>query len=380
MPETYRTISLIPFQLSCAGNLNINNFALEEEHLTIRQRSHHESLLVGDTKFSFKIEIPDTVADLDIFDGNVGIITVTREHTINNNSSTGEQIYSVLGERREMHRKFLDGSDPVVSTIKSGIKCDILTSYVFTLYIFTDKEPVKPELLMAIFRPSIVGIEDSLNFDEKAEEIEKITSEVDAEWLKNNNSDIRNGVTGLISWSSIIVIAGKWNYVNDYVYLEKRLQHAWLSLYRKTEYLSTTIERKSAIGSQEINRIREDATFEILRVDGILDPSLPDRHSTILEKMIETRNFDKLKRKIDARLKFLEIKAMKQRENNENFSTGLVTSFLFLIALITSYRSLSSLMILVVGHAYSNLLAFIVLAVIFSVFEVIIFRRFEKAN
>ena len=176
------------------------------------------------------------------------------------------------------------------------------------------------------------------------------------------------------------MVAGKYNYVNDYVYLEKRLQHAWLGLYRKTEYLSTTIELRAPIGSQGINRIREDATFEILRVDEMLGLSIPDRHSTILEKMTETSNFDKLKRKIGTQLKFLEIKAMKQRENNENFSRKLVTSFLFLIALITACQSLSLLMILVVGQVYSSLLAFIVLAVIFTVFEVIIFRRFEKGD
>ena len=348
MPETYQTVSLIPFQLSCVGDININNFTADEGHLTVRQRSPQESLLVGETKFSFKTEISDTVADLDIFDGNVGIITVTREHTVDSNLSTEEQVYSVLAERREMHRKFLDGTDPAVSTIKSGIKCDISTSYVFTVYAFPDKEWVKPELVKAVFQPSMVGIEDSINFDEKTEEIEKITP-IGAEWLKNNNSDIRNGVTGLISWSSVIVIAGRYNYVNDYVYLEKRLQHAWLSLYGKTEYLSTTIDKKSTIGSQEINRLREDTTFEILRVDEILDPSLPDRYSAILEKMIETSNFDKLKRKIDAQLKFLDIKATKQRENNENLSWGLITSFLFLIALITAYRSLSSLMAPAIG-------------------------------
>lgn len=109
--------------------------------------------------------MPDTVTDLDIFDGNVGIITVTRDHIINSNISTEEQIYTILSERKAMHSKFLDGSDPVVSTIESEIqnifissRCDIAMSYVFTLYAFPDKEWVKPELL--------------------------ITPTVDAEWLK----------------------------------------------------------------------------------------------------------------------------------------------------------------------------------------------------
>ncbi len=381
MPETYRTVSLIPFQLSPTGNIKV----VDGNYLTVRERDHRESILVGKTKFSFQVKIPGTVADLDIFDGDIGIITVTMDHAINSNIPTEEQIYNILAERKAMHRKFLDGSDSVVSAIESELKkifapsrCDIAMSYVFTIYAFPDEEWVKPELLMAIFQPSMVGIDDSLNFDEKIEEIEKITGGPSKEWLKDNNSDIRNGVTGLISWSSVIVIAGKYDYVKDYVYLEKRLQHAWLSLYTNTAYLSSIIERKLVIGSQEINRIREDASFEILEVDEILDPSIPGRHSIILEKMIETSNFDKLKQKINAQLKFLDIKAMKQRENNQNLSNRLVTSFLFLIALITAYRSLSSLMISVVGPLYSNLLAFIVLVAIFTVFEVIIFRRFER--
>ncbi len=377
IPETYRTVSLIPFQAPCLGNLSINDFTVEGIHSLTTTRGHHESRLVGKTKSSFRFEISGAVVDLDTFDNNVGIITITREHIIDGNISTEEQIYSILAERKEMHRKFRDGSDPVVSTIESAIKCNIPKPYTFTLYVFPDKEWVKPELLMAIFQPSMVGMDDSTDFDEK---IEKITP-INAEWPKNNNSDIRNGVTGLISWSSVIVIAGKWDYVKDYVYLEKRLQHVWLNLYINMDHLSKIIQLKSTITSQEINRIRVDATFEVLRVDEILDPSFPDRHLTILEKMIETSNFDKLKQKIDDQLKFFEIKAMTQRDkNNENFSRTLIglTSFLFIIAIVTAYRSLFSLMVLVVEHIYSNLLEFIVLVAIFAVFMVIIFKRFEK--
>ncbi|MEM4066169.1 MAG: hypothetical protein QXV17_04830 [Candidatus Micrarchaeaceae archaeon] len=362
---------------------------MDKNYLIVKQRSQHESILVGETKFSFQTEVSGTKAELDIFDGNVGIITVTREHIINSNISTEEQIHSVLVERREMHRKFIDGSDPLVAAIESGIRklfaspeieYNIAKSYVFTLYAFPDEKWVKPDLIKAIFQPSTVGIEDSSNFDVKIEEVEKIATQADAEWLKTNNSDIRNGVIGLISWSSVIVIGGKQSDVNDYVYLEKRVQRAWLNLYKKTEHLSSIIERKSIIGTQEINRIREDASLEVLRVDEILDPALPERQRKILSKMIDTSNFDKLRLKIDSQLKFLEIKMQKQRENTENFSTKLVTSFLFLIALITAYPSLSSLMAIFVGESYSGLLAFIMLAVIFTLFEVIIFRRFEKED
>ncbi|MEM3488372.1 MAG: hypothetical protein QXU98_08020 [Candidatus Parvarchaeota archaeon] len=389
MPETYRTISFIPFQLSSVGNPKIDSLAMDKNYLIVKQRSQHESILVGETKFSFQTEVSGTKAELDIFDGNVGIITVTREHIINSNISTEEQIHSVLVERREMHRKFIDGSDPLVAAIESGIRklfaspeieYNIAKSYVFTLYAFPDEKWVKPDLIKAIFQPSTVGIEDSSNFDVKIEEVEKIATQADAEWLKTNNSDIRNGVIGLISWSSVIVIGGKQSDVNDYVYLEKRVQRAWLNLYKKTEHLSSIIERKSIIGTQEINRIREDASLEVLRVDEILDPALPERQRKILSKMIDTSNFDKLRLKIDSQLKFLEIKMQKQRENTENFSTKLVTSFLFLIALITAYPSLSSLMAIFVGESYSGLLAFIMLAVIFTLFEVIIFRRFEKED
>lgn len=392
--QKYKTVSVIPFKIDT--DITLKNIAADPNRMEIRERKREqrEELLSGKTVLSFEFESADSHVDVDLFSGNIGIVTITRIHEIESDLSLEDQVRAILPERKRMHTAFIDQTDSSIADLRrllrsmssddesrGQVTANFDLSYAFTLYGFMENAWIRPELLMALSEPSKVGIEDSIFFNEIRDEIEIMTPATDSKWIVENNSDLRSGVIGLISWSGIVVIAKSWDYLNDYTFLEKRLQHAWFSLYRKMEYLYGIIENKSrSMNTTVINTIREEVSLELLHFDEILDPSLPSRHAIILKRMIETSGLDKLKEKVEAQLKFLEIRALKKKEQREGSVQRLITSFLFLIALVTAYPSLSTLVAPIAKGGLSNLFAFIIVALLFSGFEVIIFRRNEKSK
>lgn len=357
-----------------------------------------EKTLEGKAQGSIKYNSDMENIDLriDLFYDNIGIITITRENKLEDRIIDIDLARGMLKERRKMHHDFLNLEEHEMLLAHkilenaltkhnkprgrpdTGNKNVIRYFYVFTLYHFIGSAWLKPDFLRAIYDPSITGIEDSIIFDENSETDPDFDSRID-NWIEDNNAELRHGIWSFISWSGITLVSDRQIDISDYIFLERRLQHAWLMLYTKREMLSAVIDsEKNQLNELNLQNIKNDAATAMVKADDILDPSLPRRDSVILDKMIKTSNLKEMKERIDAQITILDARSSREIAIKRNYVEKLTTSFLFLIALITAYPSFSSLIHYFVHTIFSGIISFLILLLFFIIFEVTVFNALDR--
>lgn len=395
-------VSFIPFDAggwTDKGEALLHNYVARKAQLRRTAQSDKERVLAGSTAFQFvTTDALGRRYTFDIFPDGFGVTTtIDVISTIQYDELHPSRF---LTERRSRHLGILDGSHQISDVIRGnldGLRATLAgvleprrsagstwrrsgLAYVFTMYFLevTDDEvsgasqgPLLSVHSLAsdeafrrkvnlMLEPSAIGIIDTPSFESQAVHI--LGEHTEGPVVLPDNCELSGHYWSCVSWSTAIVLGPIAQLIiDDYVFLEKRLQHAWFKVLCLSDHVESLPE--SAGGKQQdmVARALYETRTQLSSVKSITEPSIGSRYFNILTRLVDTSRFEQHVEALKDRLELLSSTMQRSEERNRNRYQKVVQALLFIFAFLQAISVLTLLD--QIGHPYALAVLGVLLAI-----------------
>lgn len=326
-------VRFIPFDLgadlTARSRLLIRGYIDNHPDLCIREQSRKEITLVGETTLQFALAVgTGRGITIDCFADGHGVVTL---HDSSQTVSVNDlDPWEFLLARREAHHTLLAHEHPISAHLRQ-VLCDLRgislppktqarhtaseawehngLAYVMSIHFLAclpdgaqevldvaDLLEAYPDLrrkVGLILEPSLTGLEDTPSLStQEISQSAAVRGACDDEYVSRhilNDAEIRGDHMCFATWANV-VICGPLSpaIVEDYTFIQKRVQHAWFMTYCLQDALDRYVEGSQAIGLDELRETRFRVRMTTHRFRKMADASLSSRHLQILETLMRT--------------------------------------------------------------------------------------------
>jgi len=366
-------VSFVPFDAGgwserCPGL--IEGYVNARARLRMGVRHDKERILVGEETSQFlTTDEHGRTFIFDVFHDGFGVATVVDQRTMMPLDRLDPSKF--LESRRALHIGILEKRNPISDIVQehvSGIRKILGASlklrptssnswrrtglaYVFTIYfleITSDESPgcssnpfmtvtllkedsdLRHKLLLML-EPSILGIIDTPSFETLASDLSSIFTQKGDEVPES--CDSLACYCTCVSWSTALIMGPiNQTIMDDYIFLEKRLQHCWF----KVLCLGDAIEFGQEQHGRRSQRAIEALLFEVKRqlpsVRGVAEPSIGKRYLNILTKLIETSLLEQQIARVQDHLQIISARLEADEARGRRRYQRVVEALLFVFA------------------------------------------------
>lgn len=410
-------IRIIPFDIGTQIDVDFARRAQE----VFEKTSFEGEFLLEDRLIVIEETVGDICIRVDVFKDGVGIISFIDEPILFEKIDDFD-VKAILRLRREVHNKtlkhehpFSQAFDKIIKTLreiaqdhdpssspalirftasdkweKKGL------SYVMSIYLVympelpsilkNPKEKKLRRKFAAFLFPGIYGLENTfvsskLQFIEQSFLLDESLLDKLVEQAVAEDHDLYGSVGAFVSWSNVVVVGDiTENIIQDYRYLQIKLQHFWFYTYITDDVISDILEKfEEYIPRVTLDMITKLRTRIILKLDefeNVQESTMGTRFFRLFDGLIKSSKLDVMITRLEKKLDVLKERIEREQASRSERMQKRIELILFVVACVGSLDGIFSVYSVVQDPGLTALICLPIIVLAF--FTYLILKIFMK--